>query len=374
VKRFMLQLLLVTVCMFVSVYGAILMAAGSTGGSLIELDAKQISGKIYVKAESLTDKLGGSGSYDSKSKTFRYSPIGSITDVVDQVSPSVVAVIGKPDVGDYQSIDRFMLAHGTGVIVSKDGWIVTNAHVVEDMKEIIVLADNDKQYKAVKIVKDEESDLALIKIAATGLKPAKFFSGEVRVGETVVAIGTPVSFSMRNSATVGVISGINRSVNGSYRLLQTDAAINPGNSGGPLVNQEGEIIGINSLKFVDVSVDSMGFSIPSGTVQYIVNQLMTNGKVKRVSLGLQFEESWEAVIGLSTDKPLTVTLVDKLSSAGKQGIVPGDQLLSVNKVKIVTLVDLNESLKRFKPGDKLQVTLLSGGDIIHKTITLHEKR
>lgn len=348
--------------------------AAESSDSSVSMDAKVIGGTVYVKASSMVKTLGGKGTYDADSSTFHYEQ-NTIPDIIKKVSPSVVAVVGRPEnTNSYQQVDRFNLAHGTGVILSKDGWIVTNAHVVDGMKGVTVLANGGKQYSPQIIYMDKASDIAVMKIKANQLQPATFAdSDKVQVGEKVIAIGTPLSFALKNSATVGVISGVNRAVESNYRLLQTDAAINPGNSGGPLLNTDGKIIGINSMKFVGASVDSTGFSIPSNTVQHVVRQLEKYGEVKRASLGFSVEESWEAVIGLSTDKPLIVSQVNSDSAAAKAGIQEGDLLYSVDGQNISTLVDLNEKLMNYMPGDKVKITLLSNGDLLQKTIVLQKQ-
>jgi len=346
-------------------------ASASAGG--IPLDAVVVNGEVYVKASSLETGLGGSGTYDRVSKTYIYQPGANISDVIDQVSPSVVAIIGKVD-DPFTDDNRFSLSHGTGVIVKSDGWIVTNAHVVQDMKQIVVVTADGKSHAGKREMMDIVSDLALVKIEADNLPAARFAPSplQVRVGETVVAIGTPVSFSLRNSATVGVISGMNRSISSDYKLLQTDAAINPGNSGGPLVNMKGEVVGINSLKFVEVGVDSMGFAIPADTVQYVLEHFETYGKVNRPALGLDLEESWTAFVGLPTDEPLTVvrTLSD---SAREAGIKPGDRLYAIADQQVSTLVEVSELLKSYLPGDRVTVTLLTAsGDLAFRELELIE--
>lgn len=317
-------------------------AAGSKGGPATRV----IDGELYVKAS-------------------------LVPDVIKEVSPSVVAIIGKP--ADEKKANRFALSHGTGVIVKSDGWIVTNAHVVQNMERIVVVTADGKEYSGSRKQVDAASDLALVKINAKGLKTAKLASTplKVEVGETVIAIGTPVSFSLRNTATVGVISGMNRSVSSDYNLLQTDAAINPGNSGGPLVNLKGEVVGINSMKFVDVDIDSMGFAIPADTVRYVLEHFDKYGKVKRASLGLELEESWSAVVGLPTEEPMTV-LSATSPNARKIGIAAGDQLYAVNGKQVSTIVELNELLKAFLPGQTVSVTLLSDGDLVTRKLVLSE--
>lgn len=351
----------------------LLLSAGGTvsaAADSVPLDARLIEGEVYVKASSLTAELGGSGQYDPATKKYAYRPGDRVPDVIRQVSPSVVAIIGKPD--DEFAADRFSLSHGTGVIVKSDGWIVTNAHVVQDMKQILVVTEDGREYEGTRKQMDITSDLALVKIEAKELPTAAFAPTplQVSVGETVVAIGTPVSFSLRNTATVGVISGMNRSISSDYNLLQTDAAINPGNSGGPLVNLKGEIVGINSMKFVDVGIDSMGFAIPADTVQYVLSQFEQYGKVMRPSLGVTLDESWAAVVGLPTEEPLQVLGVVS-EAARKAGIATGDRLYALAGQPVSTLVDVSELLKAYLPGDAIEITLLTAdGELAFKSLEL----
>ncbi|MDQ0062085.1 S1C family serine protease [Paenibacillus harenae] len=345
-------------------------AAGSGASSPIVLNAKNINGEIYVKASSLTGKLGGSGTFDAKTGTYSYTPAADISSVIKKVSPSVVAIIGKPsDIGTADP--RYALAHGTGVIIRADGWIVTNAHVVDEMTNLVVVTADGKQYDAVRTHYDEASDLALVKIKATKLPIAKLAPSplKVTIGESVIAIGTPVDFSLRNTATSGILSGMNRSISSAYNLLQTDAAINPGNSGGPLVNMKGEIIGINSLKFVEVGIESLGFSIPADTVTYVTNHFFKYGYVNRASLGLQLEESWSAIIGIPSSDPLTVKTVDS-ESAKKAGIQSGQLLYKVAGKQVSTIVEINELLKSYLPGQQVEVMLQIDGDLVTKKLTL----
>lgn len=353
--------------------GALLMtgtALAAGGNGTAQLDAKVIDGEVYVKASSLTKALGGSGKYDAATKQYAYTPAESqIPDVIKRVSPSVVGIIGKYAVagGD----NRFALEHGTGVIWKSDGWIVTNAHVVKDMKTIVVVTSDGKQYEGKRMYMDETSDLALVKINATNVKAAVFapLPLQLQVGEPVIAIGTPVSFSLRNTATTGVLSGMNRSISSYYKLLQTDAAINPGNSGGPLVNAKGEVIGINSLKFVSDGVESLGFSIPTDTVRYVVNQFFKYGKVMRPSLGVELEESWSAIVGLPTTEPLQITSVWG-DGAKKAGLQAGDQVYSVGGKQVSSIVEVNELLKAFLPGQQIDILVQTDGDLVTKHLTL----
>ncbi|WP_339191166.1 trypsin-like peptidase domain-containing protein [Paenibacillus sp. FSL R5-0490] len=363
---------------------AILMAAvlsisvAATAGaaeSKAAMQAKVVDGQVYVNTKDLLKAVGGSGQYDAKSGTYTYKGSEAIPKVIEKVSPSVVGIIGKStEVQDgATSDDRYNLAHGTGVIIRSNGWIVTNAHVVDGLTNPVVVTTDGNTYKITKTYSDALSDLALIKINAKSLKPAIFAkASQTTVGETVIALGTPISFSLRNSATVGVISGLNRGVEATYRLIQTDTAINPGNSGGPLVNLKGEVVGINSMKFSAVGVESLGFSIPVDTVQYIIDQFFKYGKIKRASLGLQLEESWSAIVGLPTDDPLTIT--GALSPEAKKAkIKEGDVLYSVAGTRVSSVVDINELLKKYLPGQKVKLLMQSDGDIVTRTLVLADR-
>ncbi|QOS81371.1 trypsin-like peptidase domain-containing protein [Paenibacillus sp. JNUCC31] len=338
------------------------------------MKAKMVDGQVYVNSTDLVKAIGGSGQYDAKTGTYQYKGSEAIPKVIEKVSPSVVGIIGKSDEAqDGVTSDRYNLAHGTGVIIRSNGWIVTNAHVVDGLTNPLVVTTDGNTYKITKTYSDPLSDLALIKINAKSLQTATFAkASQTTVGETVIAIGTPISFSLRNSATVGVISGLNRGVEATYRLIQTDTAINPGNSGGPLVNMKGEVVGINSMKFSAVGIESMGFSIPVDTVQYITNQFFKYGKIKRASLGLQLEESWSAIVGLPTDDPLTVTGV--LSAEAKKAkIKEGDLLYSVAGTRVSSAVDINELLKKYLPGQKMKLLMQSDGDIVTRTVILADR-
>ncbi|NHN28942.1 trypsin-like serine protease [Paenibacillus sp. S3N08] len=294
--------------------------------------------------------------------------------VIAKTTTSVVAIIGKPT-DSKQAVDnnRYDLAHGTGVIIKSEGYILTNAHVVKNMRNIVVVTSEGKSYPGKTTHFDEESDLALVKIDATGLTPAVFAKpADVKVGEAVMAIGTPLSFALRNSVTYGIVSGMDRSVLSTYQLIQTDAAINPGNSGGALVNMRGQVIGINTLKYVQYGVDGLGFAIPVSTVQHVLEHFFKYGKVKRPSLGLELGESWEAVVGLPSSNGLEVTYVEPDSAGAKAGIKQADVLLSINGIITRNLVEYNEALKNYLPEEKVKLVLQSEGKTKEVELVLGE--
>ncbi|USB32798.1 trypsin-like peptidase domain-containing protein [Paenibacillus sp. YPG26] len=356
--------------------GLLLSTAIGLSGSLSVSAESNTKGSLKESASTVAVKIKSTAKTEaSKSKATgeTSTPNDIIPQIIKKVSPSVVGIIGRAaNAGSKnQGDNRYNLAHGTGVIYRSDGWIVTNTHVVQGLTNALVVTSDGKSYSIAESYEDEVSDIALIKINAKNLQPAKFAvsSQNVLVGEKVIALGTPISFSLRNSATQGIVSGLNRAVNAAYRLIQTDTAINPGNSGGPLLNMKGEVIGINSMKFEAVGVENMGFSIPTETVQYVVRQLFKYGEVNRPSLGVSLEESWPSLVGLPGDDPLTITKVNS-PEAQKAGLQAGDVLYRVNGKKISSIVDLNELLKSFIPGQTVTLWLESGGDIVTRKLVL----
>lgn len=354
---------------------AIFTAFGSTdikvfvNGVELESDATIINDRVYLPARAVSEALGADVDWDGADRTVNVMLADGrgdslIPEVIKSVSPSVVGVIGNLKEGDLYSAGKYeeQIVHGTGVIIKTNGEILTNAHVVKDMEKIVVVLADGNGYEATLKCIDEETDLAVIKISRTGLRPAKFAAQEdIIIGRTVVAIGTPVSFSLRNSASIGIISGVNRSINSSYRLIQTDAAINPGNSGGPLVDMNGKVVGINSSKFSGVGVEGLGFSIPVGTIDFVLEHFEKYGKVVRPKLGVAFEEDWAAQVGLPTNSGLKIIEVKDRSAAQKYGLLVGDVLLSVNSTDVNTLVDFNEEMKKYLPEDKINIKISREG-------------
>ncbi|MGW8958200.1 S1C family serine protease [Paenibacillus sp. NPDC055715] len=343
--------------------------AASSGNAL---KAKVINGGVYVNVGDVNKVLGTSGAYNSANGTYTLSA-DRVPQVVKNVSPSVVGIIGRSATGQTAGGDRYNLAHGTGVIIRSDGWIVTNAHVIEGLNDAVVVTSDGKSYSITDSYSDPVSDLALVKIKASSLKSATLADSpnNLQVGEQVVAIGTPISFSLRNSATSGVVSGLNRGVNAAYRLIQSDTAINPGNSGGPLVNLKGEVIGINTMKFSAVGIENMGFSIPSDTVKYVIAQFFKYGEVRRASLGLGLEESWSAIVGLPTEDPLKVTKITSVSAVLAK-IKEGDELYSINGKRVASVIDVNEMLKSYQPGQTVSLLMQTDGDIVQRKLVLSQ--
>ena len=273
---------------------------------------------------------------------------------------------------------------GTGVVLSRDGYIVTNAHVVEDAIQVTVLLSDNRIFEAVIVGADEVSDLAVLHIDAEDLIPAKFGdSSSLQVGEAVVAIGDPLGIEFRGTMTDGIISAINRDMTLEGRtmtLIQTNAALNSGNSGGPLINRHGLVIGINTMKisaFVDkAGVEGLGFAIPSATVKDIVSQIIENGYVSgRPTLDLSCESLsmfYRYYYGLP--EGMYVTEVTPGGAAAKLGITTGDIILELDGVQTTSMEALNSALYAHEAGDKVEIIIYRGGKKYASTITLGEDR
>lgn len=321
----------------------------------VDGEAMIVDGRTYIPLRAVSEAMGAEVAWDDATKTayVDFSEDDAVSKLVENVSPSVVAVVGNYSSGtSYNST-----AHGTGVVLKSNGTILTNAHVVKDITNITVILYDGSSFPAQVLFSDETSDLAILKIDKIGLNPIKLAdSTSISAGKTVIAIGNPISLSMRNSVTKGIVSIPAVSIPSSYyKLIQTDAAINPGNSGGPLLNMKGEMIGINSSGYVSVAIQNVSFAIPVDTVNYIVDCYEKKGYAVRPNIGLELEQSKEASIGLPTTKGLTV------KSSKHSSIAAGDTVKAVNGVAVHSITDLNEALKRTYSGTAVAVTIMSNG-------------
>ena len=299
----------------------------------------------------------------------------SLQDIYTQNIPSVVSISATGYGGR---------STGTGVILSQDGYIVTNHHVVEDSGTIQVQLTDDRVFEARIVGSDEISDLAVLYVEAQDLVPAQFGdSGQLRVGDTVVAIGDPLGVEFRGTYTNGIVSAINRDVDMDGRtmtLIQTNAALNSGNSGGPLINCYGQVIGINTMKigaFTDsAGVEGLGFAIPSATVKEIVDQLISQGYVSgRPTLGIQ-GESLSSFYQHYYRMPagLYITYVEQGSDAYRKGIEDGDILLSIGDKRITTMDELKAAIFDCAVGDTVETVIYRAGQQYLVELTLTEDK
>lgn len=274
---------------------------------------------------------------------------------------------------------------GSGVIISADGYIVTNNHVVADADELTVTLNDNKEYSARIIGTDKASDLALIKIDGKNLPAITIAnSDDIKVGEWVLAVGNP--FNLTNTVTAGIVSAKARSLyqNGVESFIQTDAAINPGNSGGALVNTRGELIGINAMLYSQTgSFSGYGFAIPTSIMNKVVADLKQYGTVQRALIGIQGQDVKNYVdakkdkgedIDLGTMEGIYVAKVTEESAAEEAGMKEGDVITAIDGKPVNKMAELQEVLAKKRPGDKVTVTYLRDKKKATKIVTLKNEK
>lgn len=295
------------------------------------------------------------------------------------VGPAVVGITNKATAHDWFDNPVETEGVGSGVIFKSDGYIVTNNHVVEGAKEIIVSLADGRSMQGKVIGADAMTDLAVVKVEAKDLPTAVFGdSDQVVVGEPAIAIGNPLGLEFQGSVTAGVISALNRTLESSnkpLKLIQTDAAISPGNSGGALANADGQVIGINSIKIAASGVEGIGFAIPINTVQKVVSDLIDKGYVVRPYLGVSvFDTKTAARYGyqLNIDKGVYVFKADPAGPAGKAGIQRGNILLKIDGKAVNSVGEVRTKVAEHSVGDQVEVTFVRGGSQQTATVTLEE--
>ncbi len=309
----------------------------------------------------------------------------TIPEIVDKCGSSVVGVINKTTVQSQKYYDPFTGRYyyytdpstegetetqgtGSGIIISEDGYIVTNQHVIEDATEISVILNTGEEYTAELIGQDEKTDLAVLKIeASVELNAAELGdSTTVKVGELAVAIGNPLGQELAGTTTAGIVSAVNRTMtvdNRTYNLIQTDAAINAGNSGGALINQYGEVIGINSVKVSSSDVEGIGFAIAISEAKPIIEELIEQGHVTRPLVGVSIRE---------TAYGLFVASVTEGSGAEKAGMQVKDMIISVDGVEVSSVQEINAIRDTKQPGDEMVFQIVRNGQSMEITVTLGE--
>ncbi|MEX1033332.1 MAG: DegQ family serine endoprotease [Cellvibrionaceae bacterium] len=323
----------------------------------------------------------------------------NFTDLIEEVSPAVVKITTSATMGGRQAMpippgeeipelfrrffdpripeggdprqmpERNIGGMGSGFIISKDGYVLTNNHVVANADEILVRMGDRREFEADVVGTDERSDLALLKIDGEDLPYLEFATdGELRVGEWVLAIGSP--FGLDFSASQGIVSAVERDIpsggSGNYvPFIQTDVAINPGNSGGPLFNLKGEVVGINSQIFTrSGGYMGLSFAIPADVAQGVVNQLKTKGRVERGYLGVQISDlSRDEAIAFGLPRPQGALVEDVMRGGPSDlaGLKPGDVILEFNKIDIEQSSDLPLVVGNTEPGKKVPVLVMREG-------------
>ena len=274
---------------------------------------------------------------------------------------------------------------GSGVIISTDGYIVTNNHVVADADELTVTLNDNKEYSARIVGTDKTTDLALIKIDGKNLPAITIANSEdIKVGEWVLAVGNP--FNLTNTVTAGIVSAKGRSLyqNGVESFIQTDAAINPGNSGGALVNTRGELIGINAMLYSQTgSFSGYGFAIPTSIMNKVVDDLKKYGTVQRAVIGIEGQDVKNYVdaqkdqgkdVDLGTMDGIYVAKVTEESSAEEIGLKAGDVITAIDGKTVNKMADLQEYLAQKRPGEKVSITFLRDKKKSTKSVTLKNEQ
>ena len=268
---------------------------------------------------------------------------------------------------------------GTGIVLSADGYLITNHHVIENAQVIAVQTSDDRQFQASIIGSDEASDLAVLKVESDDLQPAEFGdSGKLAVGDRVVAIGDPLGAQLRGTMTSGIVSAINRDLEVNDRtmtLIQTDVALNNGNSGGPLINCYGQVIGINTMKlrsYYSTTAEGLGFAIPMAVAKPILEELMENGYVAgRPAIGISYDTLPLAFrIYYNLPEGVYISAVYDGSDAQAKGVAAGDIITAVNGTRVTSIDELNRVKNQFTAGDSITLTLYNGGSYRDVEVTL----
>lgn len=329
--------------------------------------------KVQAAQPNLAEPPAGNGAISDARNT-------PVVRAAQNVGPAVVGITNKAVARDW--FNREVVINqgtGSGVIFDAGGYIVTNNHVVQGAKEIIVSLSDGRTMDGQILGSDPATDLAVVKIDAADLPTAQFGnSDEIVVGEPAIAIGNPLGLEFQGSVTSGVISALNRTIEigeRKFKLIQTDAAINPGNSGGALVNADGLVIGINSAKISVSGVEGMGFSIPINSVRPIIQELIEKGRIVRPYLGVAvFDPQSAARQGyqLNIEAGVFVFSVNKGGPAANAGIGRGDIILKLDGQAINSVVDLRTAIADYKVGDTVKVEIDRNGAKMTLDVVLNE--
>lgn len=322
----------------------------------------------------LAPQLAKGDYYQNNTKYEQTPPVvaggdSPVIQIAEKVSPAVVGISNRVKVNSPFHPQPVEKGSGSGVIFDTRGYVVTNYHVIKDSDQIMVTLANGKVVPGKIVGGDQRTDLAVVKIEEKGLTAARFGdSDKLRVGELAVAIGNPLGEQLASTVTAGVISALNRTVDieeKRLKLVQTDAAISPGNSGGALVNSRGEVIGINSVKIVDVEVEGLNFAIPINSVKPIVESIIKNGKVIRPWIGILGGDVDPVAVQqykLAVNKGVFVSQLPAGSPSAKAGMQSGDVIIAFDGVEIKNFDDLRANVDKRKIGEKVDITIMRGKD------------
>lgn len=303
----------------------------------------------------------------------------SLSDIAEAAGQSVVSIGVNDTVRDFMNGERMVSGAGSGVIISEDGYIATNNHVVQGAEKLTVTLPDGSEHEAKLVGADPVTDVAVVKIDVTGLVPAVFAnSDQVRVGDMCLAIGNPMG-TLGGTVTDGIISALNRDITidgNTMHLLQMSAAVSPGNSGGGLFDANGQLIGLVNAKSGGENAEGLGFAVPSNTALEIATQLIENGKVTgRPALGVSIYMAADqnAAGQAGYEAPgLYVAEVSPHSAAEKAGLQQGDRIVAVDGLEIETSEQLRAAISGKKVGDSMELTIERGGHQQTVTVVLQE--
>ncbi len=342
---------------------------GKTPAPVTTAAADVIIPDAVKPAENRAENVSSQKSYPSLEQLAAPENAMALPDIYDKVSPSVVGV---------SCILSRSSATGTGIIISEDGYIITNAHVVEDALSIMIVDNHLNEYEAKVVGADAQTDLAVLKVEASGLIPCEFGkSGELRIGELAVVIGNPLGLDLYGTMTTGIISGLNRTITigeNKMTLIQTQASINKGNSGGPLINAYGQIIGITSAKVNSAYGEGLGFAIPIDEALPIVDDLMEHGYVTgRPMIGISGEDiTYIMSLYYRLPQGVCVRFITPESGAEAAGIKAGDIIIGINDSSINTMDELTEAKNQFSAGDTITLNVYRDGVSMNVEVVLGE--
>lgn len=355
-KRFVAAMVSLTI-LNLAIMGGTFFAGTRYGGQQKQAASKQ---ELIGSLSGASDSENTSG----VTQAANTSPEMATTEIAKKVGPAVVGIRSTMQIqSGFFGTSTQSQAEGSGIILSEDGYIVTNNHVVDGASVVSVILNTGTELEAKLVGKDEQTDLAVIKAEPTEKLTVATIgdSTNLEVGERVVAIGNPMGLEFFGSVTEGIVSAVNRKItvdNRTMSLIQTDAAINSGNSGGALINRYGEVIGINSVKVSSEGVEGMGFAIPSSEAKPIISDLLQYGYVKgRPVIGISTREVTE-YMARSYSWPQGVQIMEVTSESAKAaGLSQGDIITEVDGEKVADSDKLNEIKNKHTPGDKLKMTV-----------------
>jgi serine protease Do len=363
-RKYMRNIMAVT-CIASLLFG---FGGGMVASSIMDNDGINAAGVLYQTVSRTTT--------DEESTSLG---LGT-ADVVKEVSNSVVEI--RTETATYSRITGQAVVEGagSGVILTTDGYIVTNNHVIDGANKITAITTDEKEYEATVIGTDDTTDIAVLKINATNLKQAVMgTSSSLSVGDKAITIGNPLG-ELGGTITEGIISALDReiTVDGeTMNLLQTDAAINPGNSGGGLFNDNAELVGIIVAKSISTEVEGLGFAIPIDDIKTVIEQLISNGSVSgRVYVGISAIDISDSSIAAQYNLNKTgvyIAEVQENTSADKAGLKEGDLIIGVDGKEIDSFSDFKQSINGYEVGDKVEFTILRENSIITIQVTLGEK-